>query len=431
MEKWSKLKHSLVARVPWLKALEPTLAELVAQEVNNAPLETIRFNPLLVRDLFSQVSDLLDRCVVYRHEARDLEVSAVKAAVDYLQYVDLFDTKMAIEIEALGKGRLAVEQQSAKNAAAGFGEGSPKTLERGFHLTASGAADASTQALGAAERSEALIRKRYEIERKYVEEYHTRYQTPGNAHNYGERLAQLVRFLAQDFQVATMKVGALVEGVNAIYGSKFTAPPQADVFEIDELLLQVRHMSRYVEAQSQLESEVELMVSLAQPLCYSWGGEFDAWIPEKDFLNAVEKGTVMRFNPSPLFAHFERVRILGLGVSFGNDTEYGPSDPSRVQKLSNYKIGLQVEPPQRDGLGWTIQPLSFGEVSLTTAAGPSNAATDDVENIDPRGFWRVWLDPQIHYGARYPISHAQGQWVLDDVKLHLKIAVVRSTARHG
>ena len=128
---------------PWLRDV---FGRLLFEEIRDAVQQIApmrpRYNPYLYENLLSDISRLLDRCLVYRRDCADLERQAVNWALQY----DLFDTLRPLTdqlnqsltdsegLQDIGSGQARTSQdvdgtQLAPLAAAYTGAAAAATLE--------------------------------------------------------------------------------------------------------------------------------------------------------------------------------------------------------------------------------------------------------------------------------------------------------------
>lgn len=212
---WGKFKQRLAAKVPWLGPIVPDFYGLVLKSIKDHPIDAIDYDPLLVEPLAKDIVAILDRCLTYRRDAQELEILAVKAAVDYAKFSELSTVQLEYEIAALGLERLTKEEETAKKTATEFGAGG-SPLEKGFSAEATGRIASIGIALQVALRQRELTEQKWSITTQYEKEAQVRHTQSDNSHNYAQRMEKIVRLLAEDLQEAHVKLTAVSTGLQAV-----------------------------------------------------------------------------------------------------------------------------------------------------------------------------------------------------------------------
>jgi hypothetical protein len=452
---WLETKKKLFSKYRFLEPFIPTVEAATIEQIetllDSCELRTYRYEPLLVENHLSDCSLLLDRCLAYRREARDFEIEAVSFALEYEKSNEVLDVEELLEQEVSEEALLTNEGMQLAAAANVFmQEGSG--LAQGFAAqTAALSAASSARSLLWKRKTERLVQRRA-ITRKWQEAYKARHEAPGSAHNYVERMRRVVRLLAEDLHEAHCKAAALFSGMRIIYGEKFALPVLQDGV-IDELVLGVRRVSRYLDAARQTEMSYDVVI----PLCQPWSQEDTAIITEKDLKTFLKnaKTSSLPFTLKGVFFNQEFVRIKAVGLSFGNTSEaFSPVFECKYQKplsskdaegdsgeavngasttevasshYAKYRLRVTLHTPQQldtDGKPYSRPPIVFGNMAVFGGSAP--VAVDDganCRNLCPLGLWRLIIESNVvSAGAdREDVWH-WGASIIHDLKLHLRVS---------
>jgi hypothetical protein len=367
--------------------------------------------------------------MAYRSEARDLDIMAVKWALEHKKFVDLLPVREAVEVEALGIERIKTEVAGSEATKAAFSEVElAQSLAPGFATQANGSGEAAQSALASSEKLRKLISTRLQIEQEYEEAYVLRHSSPGNSHNFVERLTRVVKFLAEDLQEAHQKVTALASGVLMLYAQSFDVPSLEDPDVIDTLVDVARDIARYVEAQDQSDVSRSLVISLAQPMIRN--GSEHRLVSENDLLKAINDGIPLYFDLTDELISLKRPRLLQVGLSFSNVLDLGvdpsthlPIDPGRYQRFSTFRLGATLDLPRKSPGAETVT-IYLGAVSVFAGGAPIAICEDNnIQNMDPRRRWSIRLDRSFVYADRLltrVIDNADYSYIRD-LKLHVKL----------
>lgn len=410
----------------WLKPFEEgTFDEIVNTRVR-ADIDAQRdgafpHEPLHVEALLGDISVLLDRCHSYRREAADLELSAYKAASEYLQ------SRRTLHLERLVLASSSAEKALLSKAAA------LRTSETEFLATAAGdksltkgcaafchAESEHVAALAAIDGERRTIAgRKLDVIADLASAAQTRYSAPGNAHNFSQRRDRILVLALEDISEAFEKARSAFAGLKLVYG--YTAAPEVKVSALDELTLWTRAAMREVERQNEatfytqflfpLQSAIPGAAADAKPMVSGadWGASMG------------DKGNgVVRFEMGAAFRNMKTIRVRGIGLSF-----VPKEDKSRSSRLS----AVIFPPEQPFGIGgakYRRPPVVIGGVKpLSPDAVPEVVRDESVHNIDPRtGFWEIRVTPEVVSG----VVEARKRWTeLADLVLHLEVLCTASS----
>jgi hypothetical protein len=161
---WSSTKQELVkaGKLNNLFAVNADQNALVAlEEVQNNGSFT--YQPLLFNTWFRDAAKLADRVLAYRREARELEVLAVKAAMDHQLAESLLEIDRDIQKLHVGKEVKHAAQATQQTAATRFTE--TGDTYRGFQALAEGRANELGLEIRAADQELSLIDQKFQVQR--------------------------------------------------------------------------------------------------------------------------------------------------------------------------------------------------------------------------------------------------------------------------
>jgi class 3 adenylate cyclase len=421
MSDWTKFKKKLAQKVPWLTPIDGPFSLLLNEAIDANPIEPLWYDPLLIEGLFKDVGEILNRCLIYRRDAQELETIAVKVAADYAKFTELVPNQREAEVNAQALDRLTVEFDAAVGSAAAFQSDVTNKIPIASGLSAIeiGKQKAIQSAIILANRQITLVEERWQMAVKYEDQAQARHIEPGSSHNYSDRMKRILRFLAEDLQEAFAKSRAMLAGVRHIYGKDYSIPDIKADTSLDELVHVVRAASRYLESESLKDSAYEVVVPLAQ----AWlngGGNSRCLISPVELTRAIAGNEDISVDLSPVFSGQTHMRLKGIGVSFGEVLSKN-MDPGWLAEKSAYRLSAMITPP---GVLVGGQPVPrpavrFGNISVFS--GSSNLAWYDGTsciNANPVGLWKLRFYPLAVHCLTDERAIVD---VVKDVKLHLSV----------
>ena len=428
-EAWRTLKRSLVESSKFVEDIvEPIEAQVRSRLKEKGPYP----NKLYADHwdyYLSDISSALDRCLSYRREARDLEIAAVKAAVDYSHFIASSAVSRSLEIAALG---LPSATARLKQVIAAIAE-SPNS-EVGVALKAYLEIERVTLDTGLAslaERQE-LIEKKWDELTRVADEYHTRHTAVGNAHNFVERFNRVLDIYADDLFDVVSKIPFVEEGISLTYGPMTEAPSDDEPSGyLDRVVTWTRDVTRLVNGFTEQETKFDLVVPLVQP----WRGKEEKSFVDPDtfyeIFHSDKSVKEIQFDFRDVFFGIEHLRIFGVGISFGSEP-WGSSNGSVGWRdtVTGYRLRVTIHTPeQKDhaGQAYSRPPIVFGNVAIHGAEAPV-AWYDgpNCTNLRPDGRWSiavedlaVWLN-----GKRASVKSGFFSSKVLDIKLHLRVVGV-------
>jgi hypothetical protein len=435
-EKKSELIHSGYLDMAFLEAAEAVVyRELAGLPGDPRSGDEYEYEPLLVHQHTASVSQLLDRVLAYRREARDLEILAVKVAMDYRLWDITAKIDEELDLSRLGLAVLKRSIISQRQAAAAFGRDGG--LEPGFEALHLGRAEEVALEIDMATNQRELLRARYAAQRAYQQVYREKHTQIGNAHNYAERAIRLVKLFLQDLREAYTKSEAIAIGIRTIWGKDFKVPSPHSPSFVDELVDWNRDVVRFLEYLTQHEYQLNIVVPLVQP----WAEDGSALVDRAAFEEALAKSDeynplILEFNLQKNHLSGLNARLLSVGLSFGNEVRIvEQSGSDRNATLDNYaRLRATVTIPAQqyvDAKASSPKSFHLGSVGLFGGGAPQDVFSGpSVRYADPFGTWRILVNPVAVYkdsSLQLATLGMDSRAVLRDLKLHLSLSVLEGS----
>lgn len=444
MEDWTDQKLALVNAGYLNTIFEQSTEDSVRRALQTSsgvdpyPGDEYDYEPRLIHQHSASIAQLLERVLAYRREARDLEILAVKVAMDQRLFDLVAPIDEELELARLGDPhQLQLAVKSQKEAASNFGEAEP--LSAGFSALASGRIAELEVQQSSYEQLCKRIRDRHQGIRDYHDVYRSKHSAPGNAHNYSERANRVIRLMVQDLKETYAKARAVEIGIQSLWQRKFEVPRPEGLYFIDDMVDWSRDVVRFLEHRAELEVQFDLVVPLVQPWLY--GGA--AVYPSDEFAKAISNSSAV----SPIALTFKltkehfcglRVRALSVGLSYGNETDIvDQSGVDRNATRDTYgRLRTVVVAPKQEydnSLSPRRPQFVLGSVGLFAGASATDTCTSNVVYyIDPVGEWNIIIFPFAVFkdGTRQLIKEGLDRTApLADLKLHFRLTVLDSL--HG
>ncbi|MGF6658203.1 hypothetical protein OKW34_008793 [Paraburkholderia youngii] len=432
IDNWQRLKSKLAEDIDWLTFFVTPVEQRVAELVLSLPTQNFSYEPLLIEEWFEDLKAILDRCLAYRKEARDLEIAAVQAAVEYQQFCRLADDNQNLEIAALGQTTLQAERDGFNLASAEFKKIS-SDLAPGFAASMAANVTRSEAAIADVAARAKMINDKWSAVRASEFEYHQRHLSPGNAHNFLERYQRVISLYAQDLAEGLLKAKALSLGLLSIYAIPSTLPAMESPYigYLDNLVLWVRTVAINVNRLRQEETEYTLVIPLAQP----WLAYDDSIITKDDIISAIKPGgSPLKFDLTRVFIKQKNVRIRSLGLCFG--TRPGPDTENWRDRVSSVRIRATVHLPEQPPISDIVprrrrRPTLFANIGFISETSTTEMISGRCcANIDPRGTWIIFLEPLAADADRTETDLRTNIFqsdIVTDIKLVLKVACLAGT----
>jgi hypothetical protein len=431
---WRANKERLVASgalhsVFVTTADENALAAL--QQVREiAKSDPLIYEPLLFESWLKDVAQLADRVLAYRREGRELEVLAVKAAMDY----ELGQSLIAIdrETQKLLVQKPVKERAKDTQATAAVAFEKAGQTEGGFTALAQGRFAELAIEISDADQQLKLIEEKWKAQNNYQKTYWAKNNEPGNALNYAERARRVYRLLGEDLAEAYGKAIAIREGIEIVHGKRLPDLPATDPLTfIDELIFWIRATIRWAEWVSQYKVEFDLVVPLVQP----WSASQTSILEPEHLRAALAKARANKSLPtlvefqleSDLFLDCEGARLVGVGLSYGNRVGLVASSGIDKNATTDSYVRLRaiVHTPVQtaDGQTYSRPPVALGSVGVFGAAPLAFEQGDLVTNVSPIGKWSIALYPCLVYkdDSEKNIGDGIEGQLMVDLKLHLRL----------
>lgn len=401
----TELKGLLIQDFSWLaafnKSIEEQVFELVADRVKGKGPYDPRSFDVYLHDLAA----LADRCVQYRREAMELEVLAVRAAIDY----KLFRLNTPLD-RALEQNQLA---QSVLNLQISkYREGADRASPNPLAIELAIKSDIAREELAGSEERKSLLEEKRAILIDYQEEYQKRHETPGNAHNYAERLSRVVDLLSEDAVELFFKLQAIRDGILGLLGVALPEVPAfSPVNNIHNLVVFSKRCIREVEVASNQFVEFNVVIPLSQ-----LQEDGQSILDHDALMHSIHNGPNPRrahFDLSERFSGFDFVRTIAVGMSFSTSG-------------GNYLIrATLVAPLQAPFIGrGDRQVIGLGAIGPLGGLFPVQMeSSQSARNFDPRGRWDIAVERYGIGGAdALPIDQPiLAAWPVQDIQLHLRV----------
>lgn len=432
---WRTLKQSLITKAelhPLFKEdVDSTIKERMSkweQDKNSKDLK-LRYEPLLIETILKNLSELLDRVLGYRKEARELEVLAVKAASEYDLFLQQHAIEQKLEVLKLRTTQKKIFVKGFSDSAQNFGNSEDVT--KGLQSTLTTLSNSYDQELKDIEDETNLLKEKWSVLEGFYLAYHNRHRDPGNAHNYSERAERIYELLGEDLSECYQMAISLSTGLEMIYGKKIIdLPHPSEASFIDNLVKWCRNQIYEYEARSDDEIEYDCIIPLVQPTAPLNKSLVSAQDFDKAVKQAVGNEIKLVFTlPSEVFFSDEFVRVKSIGLCYGSKpqilsasgTDLNATFESYARLRASILTPIQTLP---DGTTYHRPPIRMGNVGVFSAGVPlAHVSGQNCQNINPVGEWIITIDQLAIYKDRDILKASigvEGRPMLD-LKLFLKI----------
>jgi hypothetical protein len=413
---WHALKRELASQLPDLGAFSQPVDDLIRKRIidgrASGELKPYQYDPLLFQRHGADVAQLLDRCLAYRKEARELEVSAVRNALDFALTINGLEAEERTSAIDHDTAPIRAEIAGLQAASQHFDQ-APSAEAKGWSANVKATmAERQARIAPLASRQDTVLSK-LGSQRRLEEFFQLRVKAPGTAHNYAERMNRTIGLLAEDLHEALLKYGAMLQGVEEVYGYKGdSSDVNAKEFQLDRLVAYVRRTLRELDARSQYESTFELVIPLFTP----WLAGGDQIGDANKFQAAAKSGTPFVFDLSPVFAGIRRPRLQGIGVSLSIERE--------IHKLPRERFLALVQTPshlENSEVAKLRPPIVLGNIQFLGLGDPTYYAGPGCDNALPAGKWEIQVKPPSE-----SIESSLWDWIFGvpvGLNLHLKLAI--------
>jgi len=444
VQDWLALKSFLIQEGSLDNVFRKSIDESVRERLANSgspgrdatvseSLQQLGHDPLLVDVLLNKISELVDRILAYRREARELEVAAVKAGADYQLFLAQSKAELALELSQLRGGENGVKAQARvdhESAAKEFG--SESSLNRGLKRISEGQVNQLAIELKICNTDAELIRSKWKARQEFQEAYQARHSEDGNAHHYAQRAERLMLLISEDCVDAYTRAEAAAVGIEMVLGRKPSAlPSPKDVHFIDDFVLWCRKEIREFNRDLEDEVQYDLVIPLVQPIL-SEGRSIVSAERFNERLATSSDRTPFRLEfsvPKEMFFGDKNVRLIAVGLSYGNRHNFGDvtgADRDLPRDAFAQVRGSLHVPKQQlpDGKLYAKPPLRFGNITAYTGQTPSAMASGpEVLNVNPIGEWVVVLETRMAYKdiKAYLLQSGINSNPMLDLKVHMKV----------
>jgi hypothetical protein len=362
----------------------PKLQNVQAMERLGGTPALLTHNPRLVEPLLGEIASLVDRCIAYRNEGAELEIAGVAAGASRLVAYALDEVEaqtIASDVPGSAASVLAARYPTAidfyKTAAdANLGNGNAAQLQ--------GLIDANTNIKDKSATRTSLLMTSLLFKQALNKQILSRYNVPGNAHNFVERFERLRALFESDIEAAYQRAIAASVGLTSIFSYKEPLPELSESGFIDKLLIWTRKAMRAVTLAGEREIEFVKTVSVSVPP------------------TVVAGSPVFKFKVD--FPGFRSVRLRAIAASInGFDKQYAQS----AYFNSTYAISLIKEDPSMGPNAVAVLPQvrPWGP-----QANPVNVSGALLYNVNPEGEWTGRISSNVidGNGQRSPIPGPQG-----------------------
>src|ERR1019366_1225692 len=384
-----------------------------------------RYKPWLVESLLADVARTVDRAATYPREVSDVEIGAVKDALDLRDFNAFVGIDSAV-VAASDQSKYAADQQDAFSKAAAVFPANKDAVAKDPLAAAlitlfSGWSKAKVT-LGASEgKKTKQLAERLKASRDSIDHLAQSHSELGNSYNFSDRAKRVERLLMEDLAEAVEKAHCAWAGMKVAFptavkggaapratGIQSVSPPdpnKADTWiwpstaetcssYLDALLSWTRHAMRAIEHRTQFETEYEVLVPLAQ----EWRGVkplFDS----AGLQGALKKPQSLEVDiAASRFPPGSGRRLIGLAAHWIGTAAITPA----------YRIGISIQPPEQpfDTGNIPLPPVYFGHArDILTTDELNWTSLGALSNINPVGKWHVSIDETLlGLAGRWPAA---------------------------
>ncbi len=392
-QNWSEAKLTLISSLrksakgddpihDWVAVFNSNFEDLVTDAAIQASRSVnaggsagggLRYEPQLYDGLLRSAAALLDRCLRYRLEMAQFEVSGVTAGIGYLTYLKVRPLQRNFIVASNSANLAHIEKVASEHARDKYAEvfGLDRIFER-YQLLAkqielSGSAAEASLAEEKNNLITNLLERQFNIQSDAQLAVFTRMFQAGSANNFAERYEQMRIMLADDLADAYCRIYSVAKGVQSTLGlSEITIatnqPVSSDIplFTdanavaawaskimtsggsstkepdlLDALVLWTRAVMRALDTLAQFESEFTVSIPLTQARSSGVQPIVSSAAIATAFTGANPTGVITFNLPSsalPIKATVADVRVLGIGLS----AEHSKDDASPLQYTTSF-----------------------------------------------------------------------------------------------
>jgi hypothetical protein len=349
------------------------------------------FNTYAVEEHLADVSDLLDRCLVYRKDYNDLMGAAIQRALDHDQWTKQRSVRRDIELAHWSVEKLELEVVGQEAVAVAFRKGDDDLAE-GFATAAQEGANATRAAAKGETTREKLVKQRWRQDEQFQALLQELHATPGHPLNFAQRGGQMLVFLLEDYVSALAKASAAAKGI-AAFGLSYPLDLSQSSTPLDDLVRWTREVIDAVQEVKRQDFLYTHIIRIEPPSdveikAINIGSTFRITLP--DVGNVTLDG-------KPRQILNARAVAIGAAVIVRMHAD-------AVHYVDFYRAQLAVEPnggdPQVDALD---QPIVMDDISVSRAGSVKMYTPSILVNLPVSSgtAWSGWMLPGPRSGSRF------------------------------
>jgi hypothetical protein len=369
----------------------------------------LRYEPQLYDATLRGASALLDRCLRYRNDMGQFEISGVSAGLSYLTFIKTKPLQRNY-LEGANNADLAeLERDTDNKAASEIARiwGLLRIFEshqlRAQQTELAGSAAGADLEAAKYDFLTSILKRQFNIQSDAQLAQFTRLITSGSASNFAEKYLRLLTMLVEDLTDAYCKIFSASAGVQSVVGltrvsigqgpeidvtvPAFSSAADIDAWVgrvapqttgqrkpdvLDAMVLWCRAVMRTLDTLSQYESEFTVSIPLNQP----WGGSSTQLVSAAQMGTAFSSGGSCKVSFSlpagaiPIVGTLYHARVLGLGLS----VEFSTDDQSPLQFTSGFPAGVANQPPPQGQLDATkkYEARKMARLNATVTSPPQS-----------------------------------------------------------
>jgi hypothetical protein len=238
---WKETKTRLIAELArvaqptdpiheWVRTFLPGLDERSSAIVLNASSSLLRpgvatqlrYDPELYEMSLRSASAQLDRCLRYRNEMGNFEISGVNAGIGYLAFLKSkpIQRNLIVQSSSADLDRLARSAEARTANIYTHAHGINRFFEKYHLLGLRSDADGGAVEAGFAERKEQLrthlLERQFHIQVDAQLAELTRLLTPGSASDFADRYLRILNYLTEDLTDVYCKLYSVAKGIEQV-----------------------------------------------------------------------------------------------------------------------------------------------------------------------------------------------------------------------
>jgi len=430
---WATYKQSLCNEKYLHECFLESTQEIIRQSIAKSykPSQPNPYIPRLYDLYLGDLATLSDRMALYRKEMRELEILAVSAATERRMHLASRSFERTLAKLQLGKEISERKAELAKDVASKFDPTIP--LGTGFRTDAIARQNISALEANSASQELTCLTSRWDLADQINDETWTRFNEPGNAHNYCERWQWAKRLLIEDAQEALQKALAVSVGIQTVLGmSASPLPDETSKDFVEEFTLWTRAIFREMEIEDQTAQEFGIVVPLVQPILPGGRSIIDPNTFKQEIAKAKatpDGALELAFTlPELLLPQETKTQLRSIALSFSTESDIVDDTgiDRSAQRLAYARLQAELELPEQSHRGdaaGTLPRAYVGEVFVYgSSQGPAFITSKQIRNADITGQWRIKVMPRAVYQDSLSCEPLRGidGYQVKDIKLHLR-----------